>query len=100
MAMLDELVAHLASGGYHPRTSRHSDFQSLIILRDLVAQCPILARRAASGEIVAKLRHHQQVGHADWVIDIAVGTCAGMPIPPKRIDPGCTSIGFAPPVII
>lgn len=95
MAMLDDLAVHLASGGYHPRTSRHSDFQSLIIIRDLVAQCPALGRRAASGEIVAKLRHHQQVGHADWVIDIAVGTCAGVATPPL-LPP----INFDPPVII
>jgi hypothetical protein len=100
MAMLDELVAHLASGGYHPRTSKHSDFQSSIIVRDLLARCPALGRRAASGEIVAKLRHHQQVGHADWVIDVAIGTCAGAPLPPGEIDPEGARIGFAPPVII
>jgi hypothetical protein len=32
---------------------------------------------------VAALRHHQQVGHADWVIDIAIGTCPGTPTPPQ-----------------
>lgn len=94
MAIEAELVADLAQGGYHPRTSRHSDFQSAIIIRDLVKQCPLIARRALSGEIVAKLRHHQQVGHADWVIDIAMGTCAGAPKPPA------TLITMAPPVII
>lgn len=95
MAIEAELVAHLA-GGYHPRTSKHSDFQSLIIIRDLVAQCPLIGKRAAKGEIVAKLRHHQQVGHADWVIDIAIGTCAGSPTPPKSDE----HIAMAPPVII
>lgn len=95
MAMLDELVTHLKNGGYHPRSQKHSDFQSHIIVRDLVAQCPILSRRAASGEIVAKLRHHQQVGHADWVIDVAIGTCAGPPQPPD-VPP----INYGPPVII
>ncbi len=79
MAIDADLVAHLA-GGYHPRTSKHSDFQSLIIIRDLVSQCPLIGRRAA-GEIVANLRHHQQVGHADWVIDIAIGTRAGATAP-------------------
>lgn len=95
MAIEAELVAHLAGGGYHPRTSKHSDFQSLIIIRDLVTQCPLIGRRAATGEIVAKLRHHQQVGHADWVIDIAIGTCAGQPKSPAQ-----ELIRMAPPVII
>jgi hypothetical protein len=97
--MLDELVGHLASGGYHPRSSKHSDFQSLIIVRDLVAQCPLIARRAASGELVAQLRQHQQVGHADWVIDIAIGTCAGKPAP-LPADASPAAIRLAPPVII
>jgi hypothetical protein len=95
MAMEAELVAHLAAAGYHPRTSKHSDFQSLIIIRDLVAQCPLIGKRAASGEVVAKLRHHQQVGHADWVIDIAIGTCAGAPVKPSD-----GPITMTPPVII
>lgn len=95
MAIAADLVSHLEQGGYHPRTSKHSDFQSLVIIRDLVAQCPAIGQRAASGELVAKLRHHQQVGHADWVIDIALGTCAGGPQPPKDAP-----ITMAPPVII
>jgi hypothetical protein len=95
MAIETELVGHLAQGGYHPRTSRHSDFQSSIIIRDLVAQCPLIAKRAAAGDIVAKLRHHQQVGHADWVIDIAIGTRAGAA--PVVIGQPIT---VAPPVII
>src|ERR1700688_1412515 len=101
MAIEADLVAHLNQGGYHPRTSRHSDFQSLIIIRDLVAQCALIAQRAASGEMVARLRHHQQVGHADWAIDIAMGTCAGTPKPPDlETDLGFTPITMAPPVII
>lgn len=96
MPFEDELVAHLAAGGYHPRTSRHSDFQSELIIRDLVASCPALLRRASRGEVVAQLRHHQQVGHADWVIDIAIGSCAGPPTPPPQDLP----IKMAPPVVI
>lgn len=96
----DEVVQQLREGGYHPRTSKHSDFQSLIIIRDLVAQCPLIAARAKSGELVAKLRHHQTVGHADWVIDIALGTCAGIPATPIELDLGIGVIGMAPPVII
>jgi hypothetical protein len=100
MAIAAELVVHLVGGGYHPRTSKHSDFQSLIIIRDLVLQCPLIARRAPRGEIVAKLRHHQQVGQADWVIDIAIGTCAGNPIAPPVVERGLGPIRMVPPVII
>ena len=88
-------MSHLVQGGYHPRSSRHSDFQSIIIIHDLVAQCPLIAQGAASGEPVAKLRHHQQVEHADWVIDIAMGTAAGTAAPPAT-----PPIKMAPPVII
>ncbi len=76
------IVAEVAATAYHPRTSKHSDTQSLVIIRDLLASCPILARQAASGHLVGKLRHHQQVGHNDWVIDIALGTPAGLAKPP------------------
>lgn len=80
------IVAEVAATAYHPRTSKHSDTQSSVIIRDLLAACPILAQRAATGEIVARLRHHQQVGHNDWVIDIAIGTAAGKPLPPDGPD--------------
>lgn len=96
MAIADELATYLSKNGYDPRSSRHSDFQSEIIIRDLVQSCPLIAARAASGQLVAKLRHHQQVGQADWVIDIAIGTCAGAPTPP----PAGTLMTMAAPVII
>jgi hypothetical protein len=80
------IVAEVAATAYHPRTSKHSDTQSLVIIRDLLAACPILANRAAEGRLVGKLRHHQQVGHNDWVIDIALGTPAGLPKPPSDGD--------------
>jgi hypothetical protein len=96
MPFEDDLVAHFAAGGYHPRTSRHSDFQSELIIRDLIAGCPLLRKRATSGEVVAQLRHHQQVGHADWVIDIAIGSCAGTASAPAKDSP----IKLAPPVVI
>lgn len=91
-----ELATYFARSGYHPRSDKHSDFQSRIIIRDLVTQCPKLAARAVSGEVVAKLTHSQRVGHADWVIDIAIGTCAGDPKPPP---PG-QLITFDAPVLI
>jgi hypothetical protein len=96
MAIADKFVAYLAEKGYDPRSSRHSDFLSEIIVHDLAANCPLIAQRAASGRIVARLRHHQQIGQDDWVIDIAIGTCAGSPIPP----PDLAVIRIGPPVII
>lgn len=74
MTFETELIADLATNGYHPRSSKHSDFQSVLIIRHLVAQCEALRKKATAGEVVAQLRHHQQVGHADWVIDIAIVT--------------------------
>jgi hypothetical protein len=96
MSIANEFSAYLRENGHDPRSSRHSDFLSWLIIRDLVKACPLIARRAASGELVGRLRHHQQVGHDDWVIDIAIGTCAGTPVPPV----GGAIITNAPPVII
>lgn len=96
MAIADEFAAYLSEKGYDPRSSRHSDFLSEIIVRNLVENCPLIARRAASGRIIACLRHHQRIGQDDWVIDIAIGTSPGTPAPPD----GTRSIGFGPPVII
>ncbi|MGX5804156.1 hypothetical protein ACWGS9_23315 [Bradyrhizobium sp. Arg314] len=98
MPIENEIVTQLAAGGYHPRSSKPSDHQSAVIIRDLVAQCPLIGQRARNGELVAKLRHHQQVGHADWVIDIAIGTPAGRPST-FELDLGLPII-MAPPVII
>jgi hypothetical protein len=96
MSIDDALVQHLAKAGYHPRSAKHSDFLSEIIIADLIENCPSMKERAQRGELVVKLRHHQQVGHADWVIDIAFGTCAGSPVPP----PTGRLITFTAPAII
>jgi hypothetical protein len=96
MPIADEFVVYLSERGYDPRSSRHSDFLSEIVVRDLVHTCPLIAQRAARGRIVASLRHHQQVGQNDWVIDIAIGTCAGVPVRPSGSDP----IKMSSPVII
>ncbi len=100
MAIADAFAAYLAAKGYDPRSSRHSDFLSEIIVSDLVTNCRLIAERAAVGQIVANLRHHQQIGQDDWVIDIAIGTCAGPPVPPDGTGPGLGLIRMAPPVII
>lgn len=86
--------------GYHPRSSRHSDFLSLIIIRDLIESCPAIMTKAARGEIVAQLHHHQMVGTDDWQIDIAIGTCSGRPVPLVLAAAAQPAITFAPPVIV
>jgi len=100
MAIADEFAAYLAAKGYDPRSSRHSDFLSEIIVRDLVTNCPLIGERAARGQIVASLRHHQQIGQDDWVIDIAIGTCAGAPVPPDAAGSSLGLIRMASHVII
>lgn len=94
---IDEAFAqHLAESGYHPRSSKHSDFLSKLIIADLLDQCSAMRVRAARGELVAEYCHHQQVGHDDWVIDIALGSCAGKPVPP----PSGQQIVLTPPAVI
>jgi hypothetical protein len=100
MAIADEFAEYLAKRGYDPRSSRHSDFLSEIIVRDLVSNCPLIADRAIKGQIVANFRHHQQVAQNDWVIDIAIGTYAGAAIPPANAEHLAALIRMAPPVII
>ena len=96
MPIDEAFVRHLVQVGYHPRSSKHSDFLSEIIIADLIENCPLMKERASRGELVAKLRHHQQVGHDDWVIDIAIGTCAGKAVAPAL---GKT-ISFTAPAVI
>lgn len=96
MSIDEAFVEHLTTEGYHPRSSKHSDFLSEIIIADLIENCPVLSEKAARGEVVVKLRHHQQVGYDDWVIDIAFGTCAGRPLPPEKGQ----KILFTAPAII
>jgi hypothetical protein len=52
MAIADAFAAYLAARGYDPRSSRHSDFLSGIIVSDLVTNCQLIAARAALGQIV------------------------------------------------
>ena len=96
MSIEQAFIEHLEREGYHPRSSKHSDFLSGLIIADLLDNCPVMAERAKRGELVAKLRHHQQVGYDDWVIDIAFGTCAGKPQSP----PDDEAILFTAPAII
>ncbi|HVZ13381.1 MAG TPA: hypothetical protein VG894_02880 [Bauldia sp.] len=55
-----------------------------------------MQQRATTGELVAKLRHRQQIGHSDWVIDIALGTPAAEPKAPD----GEEAIRWTEPALI
>ena len=96
MSIDNTFIEHLIDKGYHPRSSKHSDFLSKVIVADLLDNCPAMVLEAKRGALVAKLRHHQQVGHDDWVIDIAMGTPAGRPEPPPAGEP----ITFTAPAMI
>lgn len=102
MCIAEEFARYLRVNGYHPRCSRHSDFLSRIIIHDLIERCPAIRAKAACGELVAQLHHHQKIGVDDWQIDIALGTCAGRPVPPlpRPDNPGRLPIIFTAPVII
>ena len=79
----DKLVRHFTGTGYHPRSDAHSNATCLAILDDIIRHCPALARRAKSGEIVAKLNHRVTVGHATWKIDLAIGRAPDLAIGPE-----------------
>jgi hypothetical protein len=103
MNIVDQFAQYLDRNGYHPRASRHSDFLSQIIISDLIERCPTIRMKAARGELVGQLHHHQMVGTADWRIDIALGTCAGVPVPPpvpRAANENTLPITFAAPVVI
>lgn len=78
----DALVEHLAKQLYHPRSDAHSNAICNGILADLLDQCPAIAKKAANGELVAKLNHTVTVNYQTWNIDLALGPPAGKPIPP------------------
>lgn len=96
MSLEEGIIADLTEHGYHPRTSKHSDLQSDLIINDLLQHCPLLKERAGTGAVVVKLHHHQRVGYADWMIDIAIGSCAGHPHAP----PDGQMIRYTEPAII
>lgn len=96
MPIEQAFVEYLRDIGYHPRSSKHSDFLSHIIIADLLENCPAMAEKATRGELVVKLSHNQMVGLNEWNIDIAFGTCAGEPQPPSNDE----VIRYTAPVVI
>lgn len=80
----DTFVAHLREQAYHPRSDAHSNAICLAILEDLLDQCPPVADKARTGELIAQLNHTVTVSHQRWNIDLALGPPAGKPVPPAE----------------
>jgi len=78
----DAFIDHLRTSLYHPRSDAHSNAICQGILSDLLDQCEPLARRARSGQLVARLNHTVTVNYQRWNIDLALGPPAGSPVPP------------------
>lgn len=74
MALPASFLSHLQISGYHPRSDKHSNALSEAIASDLVLTCPLIAQRAASGEIVYDLNFDLVYGTATWNVDLVVGT--------------------------
>lgn len=74
-------LSHLREAGYNPRSSKHSDALSEVIVDDLLAYCPAFQRKAAAGEVVYDLNFTIFTGTAEWNIDLVIGT------PPPGIEP-------------
>jgi hypothetical protein len=68
------LLNHLRSTGYHPRSPKHSDALGEAIVADLLATCPLIAKRAARGELVYWPNFDLHYGTSQWNIDLVLGT--------------------------
>lgn len=75
-------ITHLREHAYHPRSDAHSNAICLAILGDLLEQCPPVAEKARTGDLVAQLNHTVTVNYQRWNIDLALGPPAGSPVPP------------------
>jgi hypothetical protein len=68
---------HLQTSGYHPRSNKHSNALGEAIVADLLANCPSIARRAASGDLVYSLNFDLHYGTAQWNVDLVFGPPPG-----------------------
>ncbi len=69
----DRLIAHLKEQGYHPRSSKHGQVLCEIVLDDLIAICPHLARHAAEGALVYDIQRKITHQSSEWNIDLVLG---------------------------
>jgi hypothetical protein len=75
---------------YHPRSDEHSKVLCTLVLRDLVASCPLLAQHAKEGRIIAGINASYRFPNGkNKTLDLALGT------PLERITPsGNALVGF------
>jgi hypothetical protein len=66
-------LSHLQTSGYDPRSNKHSNALGEAIVVDLLASCPLIARRAAVGDIVYSLNFDLRYGTAKGNIDLVLG---------------------------
>jgi hypothetical protein len=66
-------LEHLRTQGYHPRSNKHSNELAECVVDDLIASCPAIARRSASGELVYDLNFTLFTGTAEWNVDLVMG---------------------------
>lgn len=111
----DGYAAHLTKERYHPRSSKHGDCLSQLVLRDLLDHCPELRQGAISGRIAFSLNYPVQVADATlaaelsaeareelaWTIDLVLGPPKTLPKghivrKPKHLLLEPTSIRYAP----
>jgi hypothetical protein len=93
------LLDHLRSEGYHPRSPKHSDALGEAIVADLLSTCPLIAERAAQGQMVYWPNFDLHYGTAQWNVDLVLGTPppgAGLPHgePILRARPASVQVGL------
>lgn len=64
---------HLQTSGYHPRSNKHSNALGEAIVTDLLATCPLMARRASARELVYSLNFDLHYGTSQWNVDLVLG---------------------------
>ena len=68
---------------YHPRSDEHSKVLCRLVLRDIVASCPLLARDAGEGKVVAGINVPYEFPNGKKkTLDLALGTPPGSRQPP------------------
>jgi hypothetical protein len=73
MAPPQSFLSHLQKSGYHPRSNKHSNALGEAIVADLLATCPSIARRAATGDLVYSLNFDLHYATAQWNVDLVLG---------------------------
>src|SRR5438105_1318396 len=74
MALPQSFLQHLRLSGYDSRSNKHSNALGEAIVADLVAACPLIAKRAATGAVVYDLNFNLTYSTATWNTDVVLGT--------------------------